>query len=523
VEKPTYVDPQEADFEKYDLSIEDAGRILGGAFKRFREKVLPPGNPTKLLAGHAAQAKDTQDIAQRRADVAAHQSDMDSGRYGWQGAVLDEVPSMLATAPLGAGLGGAFAKGLSTVAPRAVAGLGGEVAGSAVLSGAERAATNAQEGRPLGEGVGTNMLWGGLGGGVGAGVGSGIGAVAKSVSAPFTKEAQELIRRGYTPTPGQASESGILKFMESQAGQTPVVNAMVAARQGDTAGRVFHDRLDKVLAPLGIQRQGEGTAAISAARDAVDKSYEKVVPQTYGEYKDVTDAVNRAKSDAAKLGPIRGKQVMKGVSEIEEILNRTPRGQWQFEGRTLRDVDIKLGQKIKEAYTKGKDARGDALKVLQENLRAATRGTTPEARLALDSTNAARRELFALERAATSAERSGGVPSGPQLNKALKRNKQSQETALGAVDTGARAGDQVTLGGLLGLANPARLASGVLGAGVYSPVGIRATMAGLRGAQAARKGYSKIDPGIRPGAILTQGARKSGERLGNEDENIEYE
>lgn len=522
-DKSTY-DPSEADLEGLDTST---GTLFKKAFQRFRHEMLPPGNPLTVFGGHAAQAEDTTARQQRGAEVAEYKDNLANDRYGLRGQLIDAVPMALATAPLGAGLGNVATKGFGQLP-----GLG-RITSRIAGEGVANAALGAGEAVLEGKDAGTGAVWGGIGGSLGAGLASGVGGAMKYLSPKISDSARELLQRGYQPSPGQLSEGGILSTIENMAGRNPLLTEKVVRAQGSAAAQNFGERLGAAADRIGANVEGTGKPAVKKLIDEVDEVYKAGRAGTFGRTADVKTAFRAAETKADLLAgdneatrkalksvieEARGQ--LGGTSKVYKDLNFK-----LYSGDRLRDMDIWLGDAIKNARKSKDSLKTQVLEELQLSLREATTGKDDATRELLNKANATRRDLFGLEKAVKGTKATGGMPSGEKLDEALRANKQPGEAALAAVDKGVRARPNglMTVAGFLH--SPlASTAAATLGGVMYTPGGIRATTNLLRGAGALRSAYGKTVKGA-PGAFTRSLGRTAGRRVGEagEEDYSQYE
>lgn len=424
---------------------------------------------------------------------------------------LREAGGFGATSLLTAGAGGAAAGPIRAAmgggpVARAVA----PVAADALAGGAYGAAEADLKGEDPTRAFATNAL-GAAGGSL---FSRATGAGAKYISKPNSPEAERLLSRGFTLTPGQRSNNGILATMERDFHANPQTRARVTARQNETVNSVIDARIDNVTRNLGVTRNGTGKAAVRDMVEQVNSPqvYNRIVDDTFALPSTVRNAVNGARNRGVQLGPSRQREFNNLLDEIRDTASfgaqRPQPGTWyRYNGRAMADADVKLGEMIKNAGANTQE--GKILRRLQDDLRGVTRGNTPEARQLLDQVRAARRELFGLEK----GTKGKGV-SGEKLDEGLRKNKQAGEPDVAAVEARTREGGppvpEVGGGDITRLLQKAK---GMAGHAMYSPQGIRAINAASRAAQGARGIYGGVPTYLRPGPYTTNAAREQGAPL----------
>lgn len=491
------------------------GGMLSRAWKGVKlkmDEVFPTPEKGEDNSTFALRNKDT--INARKADIDQLKAEREAGQLGTAGEVGYNVPEVVAmanpTSKLTGMLGGAMERGLSRFAPKAVAKVAApvaaETAGNAAYAGGRSLLSGDDPTQALQE-----AFHGGLGAGAMTLFGKGVGAgYRRTIGKPASQREELFTQAGLPFTPGQANPGGITQWLENKIGSTPI-GGSVRARQGELGAAHFHQKLDDALAPLGFTRKGEGLEAVAAAKKEISDHYDVVTKNTYALPSDVDAAFNAARNAGkGSLGSAKGGKFDKLEKEVRDVIaskvgQTTPGVKPNIDGRTMKDIDIELGNMIR-ANLQSEPKKARALQDIQAELRKATRGVTPADKTALDATNAARRELFALENASEKALKNEGVPSGSQLYKSLKRNRQTPSALDRAVAVSDASG-KLSLPGMLGGAGIAGLgylgatsnndyakAAGYgLGAGAlaYTPYGMRATMAARR---ALRKAPGVVSP-----------------------------
>jgi hypothetical protein len=375
-------------------------------------------------------------------------------------------------------------------------------------AGMQAAAAGAAQGamQPVNEPTGfaeekaTQVGMGAISGKVGEAVSAGLGKVLN----PLASKAEQTMRElGITPTPGQTL-GGVFKKAEDFAQNLPLIGEQIrGAREKvlfDFNKGIINKTLNKVEDKL--PENVVGRDAVRYAADQVSNKYDEVLGKMkfdldFKTTSGILDALNKANLPSAV-------QREEATSIINSIaLNK-------FAGKTLTGAEYKtiesdLAKEVAKYKNSGSAADrnvGDALQgvlnTFKTELYHQNQRYTPQLRR-IDS---AYGDLKLMERAAANTGAENGVFTPKQYNLAVKqsdltrqksafakgtaRGQELSEAALKTLGEDAKSTLEGrltigTLGGMAALSNPyVAIPAGLTTAGVYSPMGIRATDALLR-------------------------------------------
>ena len=107
-------------------------------------------------------------------------------------------------------------------------------------------------------------------------------------------EAQELMRRGVTPTPGQAAGPGIVRGLEERVAGFPLVGEPIQAARRRAVQQYSKAAIGQMLDPLHVDKATRSRVLsadnpLEAARDLIGESYERAlsgvnIPLHVGDY-----------------------------------------------------------------------------------------------------------------------------------------------------------------------------------------------------------------------------------------------
>ncbi len=428
-------------------------------------------------------------------------------QLGWQGDVgegaVDAVTSLIPVARGAKALEAVGAKVLPKVMQKIVP-AAADVASNVAWS-AGKAAT---EGKSLEE-VGNEALWSG-GGAAAARTASKVFRKAGKAATPdIDPEAQKLLDAGYKLTPGQAAPDSIYGRTEAGFKATPIVGEMIEKEQGNFTKAYIKNQADDALSSIGAKSEGTGLRMVDDARNKINQAYENVVPRTFGDTNEVINELNHIKERLGTvdfLGDPQAAQILKFIDNT--IMPQIEKAGTSVPGRVMRDLDIVLGDAAR-GYRKSLSPTdwpmGEALQELQQATRMTLKGVDDAALADLQKAHDAYRKFLPIEHASLRAiEKPGGVPSVNRLNQSKQKFNQKRsdlDTAALSVQPGYAKSSRLGQGLRWGLGLPGSVAGAVLtggklpaaqlvGAAAYSPVGIRAQMAMLRGGQGLRHGIT---------------------------------
>lgn len=386
------------------------------------------------------------------------------------------------------------AQGLTTL-PRILANLAGQ-------GGLNAALTPDSENRAIGAATGAGA--------------AAIGGIAgRLVGGPLrnmvTKEGQTLLDAGLTPTPGQAlsgTTQGILgrgiANTERALAHFPIVGDVVRGRAGRAGTELVEQEVNKALTPIGRTATGAGSDLLDSARSKISEVYDDILPEISIPIKSLPTLVDDAITQVRQTNPLfdEGQEKLLRRWESRRINNLVDQGV-DVAGSTAQQLDRELGELIRK-YTGKKNPTvyesdlGAGFKQIQESLRAAMVGTTPESTSILANARQARAKLQNVIQAADPV--SGLVSPKALAATAAKRKELTplQQAASNALPELPQGGS--TAGGLLlhNLLSPAALGAGAAGANSSGHDNLASLLTAAAGVSAM---YTK--PGMR---YLTQGA-----------------
>jgi len=377
------------------------------------------------------------------------------------------------------------------------AGAGMQAAAAGAVQGAMQPIT---EPTGFAEEKATQVGLGAIGGKVGEAVVGGLGKLMN----PLASKAEQTMRDlGITPTPGQTL-GGAFKKAEDFAQNLPLIGEQIrGAREKvlfDFNKGVINKTLEKVNDKL--PENVIGRDAVRYAADQVSSKYDEVL----GKMKFDLDF----KTTSGILGALNKANLPSAVQreEATNIVNSIALD--KFSGKTLtgsqyKSIESDLAKEVSKYKNSGSAADrnvGDALQgvldTFKTELYQQNQRYTPQLRR-IDS---AYGELKLMERAAANTGAENGVFTPKQYNLAVKqsdvtrqksafakgtaRGQELSESALKTLgeDTKSTLEGRLaigTLGGMATLSNPyVGIPLGLTTAGVYSPMGIKATDALLR-------------------------------------------
>jgi hypothetical protein len=377
------------------------------------------------------------------------------------------------------------------------AGAGMQAAAAGAVQGAMQPIT---EPTGFAEEKATQVGLGAIGGKVGEAVVGGLGKLMN----PLASKAEQTMRDlGITPTPGQTL-GGAFKKAEDFAQNLPLIGEQIrGAREKvlfDFNKGIINKTLEKVNDKL--PENVIGRDAVRYAADQVSSKYDEVL----GKMKFDLDF----KTTSGILGALNKANLPSAVQreEATNIVNSIALD--KFSGKTLtgsqyKSIESDLAKEVSKYKNSGSAADrnvGDALQgvldTFKTELYQQNQRYTPQLRR-IDS---AYGELKLMERAAANTGAENGVFTPKQYNLAVKqsdvtrqksafakgtaRGQELSESALKTLgeDTKSTLEGRLaigTLGGMATLSNPyVGIPLGLTTAGVYSPMGIKATDALLR-------------------------------------------
>ncbi|HEX7857350.1 MAG TPA: hypothetical protein VF503_27015 [Sphingobium sp.] len=455
-------------------------RLFEGAKGALR-RVARPMVPT--VDGGMLGGVDPSKMDAEAAYYRQHKNEL--GTAGTVGEVGADIAASLA--PVGA------ANRTVSVLTKTMNGLGGKslrVAGDIGANAGYAAATADPDERGLAA----------LAGGAGAAGGRILTRTLGGLARPFiSKEAQALIDAGVRPTPGQLFGDGpigsAIRGIEDSATSIPLVGSVIKYARGRSISEYGNAEINAALKPLGVTVKGSGAEAVEQASKAVSDAYDRVLPQTFIQPKNVKTATASALASIDKIPLITDEQkgaIMRyAAQKIMPAINEAMERGGPISGEVAKGIDSEIGflaRKHTGSLNPADHPLGEALYLLQASLRDTVEGVTPEATKVLGAARSAFRNLLPVVSAADKSASGQFTPR--QLNRASGQYNQRPSTlnlagqnvlpstvpdsgTAGRALLGAAAAGGVSLGG------PAAGAS--LAAALYSGPGISFLVNGLRG------------------------------------------
>ena len=452
---------------------------VGGSAARLRDKIFPPGSPIDAMT--FSQTGDNGRA--RKADLATYEANNEAlGTAGKLGEITGEVAATAVPIGRAASLGGkVLAKTLGRMAP----------ATADIAANAGYAAGTAE---PDERGIAA------LVGGAGAAGGRVLTRALGGLARPFvSKEAQALIDAGVRPTPGQLFGDGpigsAIRGIEDSATSIPLVGNVIKYARGRSIGEYGNAEINAALQPLGATVKGSGAEAVEQASRIVSDAYDRVLPQTFIQPKNVKTALSSALVSIDKIPLITDEQkgaLMKyAAQKIMPAISEAAERGGPISGDVAKGIDSEIGflaRKHTGSMNPADHPLGEALYQLQASLRDTVEGTTPEAIKVLGAARSAYRKLLPVVSAADKSATGQFTPR--QLNRASGQynqtpgalNRAGQSVLPNTVPDSGTAGRALlaaTAAGGVSLGGPA--AGATLAAALYSGPGMSFLVNGLRG------------------------------------------
>ena len=298
--------------------------------------------------------------------------------------------------------------------------------------------------------VAKKALWAGGGAAAGRAVASTARAGARAATpSAISDDAQRLIDAGVSVTPGQAMPGSMFAHAEEAGKRLPGLAGAIESRQGELASTLVTKKADEALAHIGTQLEGDGLRMVRNADQAIDNAYEEVVPRTFGDTNEVINEVRhiRERIDTVPFLSIPQKQgILKYIDNT--IMPEVSKHGTTIDGRTMRDLDIKLGAQARgyqDSINPDHWPMGNALRELQMSLRQATKGIDDTAKETMSNVNQAFRKFLPVSHAVRGSLNQGGTPTPVKLLKSMEKYNQSGKTVVdpvvdSAVNTAPKSG-----------------------------------------------------------------------------------
>lgn len=349
---------------------------------------------------------------------------------------------------------------------------------------------------------------------IGAGATAAGAGVARVLGGPLrnmvSKEGQTLLSAGIPVTPGQAvsgPNAGALaraiRSTEDKAGSIPIVGDVLKHKAHQANAVFINNEINAALEPLGKKVEGVGRSAIDSAREIISKAYDQALPEITLPATSLPTLVEDAIARVKQTNPLFNTTHEEALRLYDgrRIQELAARGQ-DISGLDARRLDTELGEYIRKFSKNENNVYNTDLaagfKAIQDSLRAAMVGATPEAKMLLERARMARARLEPIFQAADSAT---GEFTAKRLVKTLEKRgtasdvQKAAATVLPNVEPDSGTAGRTILHALL---TPAAAGAGAAtGAGALMGMSVAPLVAGAAGALA---GYSK--PGVR---FLTEG------------------
>lgn len=257
---------------------------------------------------------------------------------------------------------------------------------------------------------------------LGAAAGAGGAATGKLLTGAFTpsKDAAALMRRGVTPTLGQAVDDSTLvgravKGIEAKATSIPIFGDIINANR-NKAVEQFRSEAYRRASPPGVEVKAQGHQAVETLASAFDDAYGKlykggrefrVVP------KDIQDIAKAVRDPDLMVADDARKQAAKWLTA------NLPNKGGKIPGETLKKLESEAGKRVSEAVRKGELGAADMYSAIKDSLVAMrNRGLTGEERATAAKIDKAYANFKRVQRA--SAQANDGLFSPAQLNQAVR-------------------------------------------------------------------------------------------------------
>ncbi len=335
--------------------------------------------------------------------------------------------------------------------------------------------------------------------GIGAAGGAAAGVVGKVLQDPAKKM---LVAAGVKLTPGQIAGAAA-NHAEQKATAVPVVGHFIAEARKEAMHSFNTAAINQALKPIGASLPADvkaGHAAISAAADALDDAYDKVLPNLSLRVDSVLD---RDLSDVMRRiqgGTLPHAQVGQFNKLIANFLVPRFTANKYMTGNTFKAVESELSQ-LAKTYRGSSLASerefGSAIQDVRDVLRANVTRQNPKFAGELQKVNQAYALYKPIQRAAADSATTEGVFSPAKLLQKIKQNdptkdKLNTSEGVAAMQPFAQAaqkvvGNTVPDSGTAGRLLQAHLVNHILGGGVAAG-GAAATGTGAPMAAAAALG-----------------------------------
>lgn len=261
---------------------------------------------------------------------------------------------------------------------------------------------------------------GGATGAAGSAVMSGVGRMLNPQTRP---EVTDLLRRGVTPTPGQAA-GGAVRRVEEGLKSVPFLGDSIKAGERRAVDQFNRAAIDDVLAPLGKSLPKDasmGHKAVEAAGDMVSDSYNTLLPKLVArvDQKFAGDLGNLANL-SQNMNPAQAAQFKRILDN--QLVSKFSQG-GVISGESIKTAESQLGRFASD-YLRSSDADqrmlGSALREAQSILRGLVERSNPQYAKELTANNAAWARLVRVERAAGYQNAADGVFSPAQFMGAVR-------------------------------------------------------------------------------------------------------
>ena len=359
---------------------------------------------------------------------------------------------------------------------------------------------------PTSEGRGQAAAAGAGGQAVGGLVGRIAGGPLRTM---VSKEAKQLMDAGIPLTPGQAVSgpnagkvARAIRGTEDAVGSIPIVGDVIRGKTREAANAFSTHEINKALAPIGAKVEGVGHEAIDNAMSKISATYTNVLPDIHVPAASLPNLVDDAIAKVRQTNPLFNTTQEEAVRlydgrRIQELVAQGG----DLTGATAQKIDQELGEYIRKFSKKNTvydDDLAQAFKTIQDDLRAAMIGATPEAKTVLENARKARAKIQSIVDTATPS--TGEFTAKSLVTKDAKAGNRDKFREAAASVLPAITPDSGTAGRAL-IAQ--LLSAPTLGAGAAVGAaggGVLPMMAGAAGAAAAytKPGMKYLTEGVHP-------------------------
>lgn len=390
--------------------LRDAGSQLIG---RAGQAITPTGSSVNDWFKNQTQIVEDRN-RKGEADYQAQRgpgAGFDSGRL---------AGNVLATAPLGGGVGGGLARRIA----------GNAAQGAALSAVSQPVNVDAEGGDSFWRQKAQQAALGGAGAVAAMPV---TAALSRTVSprASTNPNVQALLDEGVTLTPGQMG-GGIVKRIEDASTSIPLLGDIVKNAQRGGIGDLNEVALNRVLEPLGekLPKGMTGREAVDFVKRRASGAYENLLPKMSAQVDQqfVADT-NKIIQNLQEVDPNIARQF--GNTFQKKVVDRfVPNGQLSpVSGEMLKTIETDLGKVVAQygGAGGGPGMYGQAIADVQDALRALITRSNPQYASELSKANEAWRNWAVIRKAAGGQGATEGVFSPNQLSAAVRAADHSKD------------------------------------------------------------------------------------------------